>query len=134
MQVARTISHSFLKASLVLFLVGISVARSYIDEGTKARLAWADKNNSEDDAVQFTATGVTSRTLRVTIFPPSQVVDDASQARLLYGQDEKTFREELRQLGFDSVQVGQDNEPVVIPGEEIHSSGKIVVDPNEGEV
>jgi hypothetical protein len=77
--------------------------------GSQDRREWADSLNDDDSTVRFLATGASSRTLLVIVFPSSRVDEDFTQDEILYDSDsdEVDFRKELKARGFTEVRVGE---------------------------
>jgi hypothetical protein len=72
---------------------------------SRSRIEWAASLN-EDDCIRFTAVGLSSRTLLVTIFPTDRAAEDGLESEILYDGDARGFRKELLSRGFTSIRVG----------------------------
>jgi hypothetical protein len=84
---------------------------------SQSRIAWASSLSHEDDELQFTAVGPSSRTLLVVIYPRNRVDESALESKILYDSSEVEFRKILRTKGFQSIQVGVENDPTALPNE-----------------
>jgi hypothetical protein len=92
------------------------------------RREWADSLNDDDSTVRFLATGASSRTLLVIVFPSSRVDEDFTQDEILYDSDsdEVEFRKELKARGFTEIRVN-DNDPKALPPETREQDARAVV-------
>lgn len=102
---------------LALTLTLLYAVHSYggtMDRGSSAREDWAASLAGEDDTIQFSAVGTTSKTLEISLGEDTDediVGCDSLLSDVLYG-DGRGFLEEIRARGFIYIECGLIRHPI----------------------